>query len=132
MNGGDAKLNTFIKRLLSSNGLDVKDGIKVSRRFSGEGYGVVPIESLDKFIRLFGEGRYYIACTDVNVRGVEEHPYSIAYLLIDAEYKDSKWTIKLFADEEDIYDPDIGHLEKRRQKLKKAVESSLEFFTFFG
>lgn len=125
------KLKAVIREVLSSRGLDVKGDLKVSMRFPGEGYGVIKIESYDKFVKLFSDGRYFIECHNINIRGIEEQgAFTIAFMLIDSEYKNNKWTVNLFTDEEETWVSDIEHLEKRRKKLIEGIKQSLELLTF--
>lgn len=130
MNGDETKLVGLIRRVLSSKGLDVRGSTKVSWRFLDEGYAVIPIKSLARLVHFWGEGRCYIECVNVNVKGIDEHLFSITYMLIDATYEHSKWSVRLFMDEEETYNESIDHLEKRRKKIEIAIKSSLELLTF--
>jgi hypothetical protein len=131
MASSETKLKDVICEVLKTQGIDVKGELKVCFRFFGEGYGVITVESYDKFVELFGDGIFFFECHDTTIRNVDDRgPISIAFVLIESEYKDSKWTTKLFADEEEIWVSDIGLLEKRRQRIIKAITDGLSLLTF--
>ncbi len=130
MSDDETKLSSLIHEVLSYKGLDVRGTIKVKWRFLSEGYAVIPIKSLARLVHLWGDGKLYIECTNVNVKGIDEHLFSILYMLIDAEYKHSRWTVKLFTGEEETYNGSIAHLEQRRKNITTAIKSSLELLTF--
>jgi hypothetical protein len=125
------KLRDVICEVLSSQGFDVKGELKVSFRFPGEGYGVILVDSYDKLLQLFGDGKFFFECHEINIRNAgDKSPISIAFMLIDSEYKDNKWTIKLFADEEETWVSDIEFLEKRRENIIKAIKDGLDLLVF--
>lgn len=131
MNGSKDNLIGLVRQVLASKGLEVKGTLKISLRYPGEGFGAMRLESLDKFVRLFGDGKYYIEGDNIIVQGIEEHPFSIAYFFVDSEYKEGKWTVKIYTDPEDIYTDDVEYLERRREKITASIKSSLELLAFF-
>lgn len=132
MSTSDWDLVAVVRSIFAMRGIIIKGGLHISLRFIGEGYGRIRLDSFKRFVNLFGNGRYYIDGEDVTVNSIGEQPFKIAYIHIDAEYRNGKWKAKLLTDEEVIFDQDTDKLESRHAELTLQIISVLQHLETFA
>ena len=117
MDSPDWDLIAVVRDVFRHRGIEIKGKLRISLRFLGEGYGVLRIDSLKRFMNLFDNGIYYIDGDDVTVKTLDGDSFNITFLQIKAEYNNGRWKAKLYTDEEVIFEEDIEKLESRREQI---------------
>ncbi|MBC8274656.1 MAG: hypothetical protein H8E40_06795 [Chloroflexi bacterium] len=109
----------FIRELFRVAGIEIKGELHIIRRLLGEGsIRNVNITTLERFVRLFGDGQYVIEGFDVSIKGSDEvQGYAINYVCFEANYSNNSWSVIVRTDEEETYSTDIRELNERNSKL---------------
>ncbi len=120
-------LKELFRTIRKANGLEVKGDINIGRRLLAEGYvRNISITSLETFVRLFGDGKYFLECYDVVVEKIKEESFYINYMCIEAECSDNQWSVQVRTDEEEIIRPDLKELEARSNKITVGTVESFK------
>lgn len=126
----DADLVPILRRIFEVNGLEIKGDMVVARRLLGEGViRNLKIFTLERFVQLFGDGKYFIEGFDVTVKGLDPEPFYINYICIEAEYEDKNWKVEVRTDEEEIFYSEASQLDTRKDNLSDVCIDGLRLFT---
>lgn len=124
------ELVNIIRRIFEVVGIEITGELIITRTSLGE--GIIRdqrIHSLNKFIELFSDGIYVIEGYDVTIKGVDQEPFSITYICIDADYRENEWTVTLRTDEEEIFTSEISTIEAREIEIVKVIQLGLSSLT---
>ena len=114
----------LVKKNLEAVGFTVEGDVRVARKEGLEQY--VQFETVASLFKASAVGEYAIEAWDVRVDGVEDYPFWIWYILIEAVWRDSECTVYVRTGREEIVSDDLSGLSARFDRIYEKVNTAVQ------
>lgn len=114
----------LIWKTLKAAGFTVEGEMRVARKEGLEQY--VQYETVASLFKSSAVGEYAIEAWDVRIEGVEDYPFWIYYILIEAVWRDSECTVYVRTGREEIVSDDLSGLGARFDRIYERINSAIQ------